>query len=512
MQIWQKIVYISVSFICGSLVPAYASLDMPAPGGVSMQSNWRQTVASLRPTHQPTILPLPRTTPSKPLHLSLREAILLALRNNPDVESSELQRVIDKFSLVVAHNHYMPQFSLGGAAVYARGAQPDYTINPGIELHTPIGTDIKATYTDEINGLSTGTSLGTTALTVTQPLFRGFGLAVNMAPWHDALDQEKINKLTFKSNIMSTVVQLISAYRQLVENYQQIDIQKRTLLRTEQQLKQNELKLKYGKAARSDVEQQKANYASTKVGMLKNITSLDQSYQNFLTVLGLNANATIIIDKKLPVEKVKIPSLDKCIALALKGNIPYQKALIGIKEKERAVMIAKNNAEWQLDLVANSSLNSLVHLNDPYRRSANLFDNTAPSIGFRFSVPINDVAAKQQIISAKIGLQQAQIQLAQAKAQLIRDITKKVKQLQNEQRTVQVSRTAVSLKQQTLKDAQIKLKYGRTTVFEVNTLQDALLEQETGLVQSEISLMNSVTDLNKQLGTTLKIWGVELRY
>src|SRR5581483_1619101 len=56
------------------------------------------------------ILPLPQTTIQKPKLLTLEDAIVLALRNNPLVRSARLQRISDQFALELANYAYEPQF------------------------------------------------------------------------------------------------------------------------------------------------------------------------------------------------------------------------------------------------------------------------------------------------------------------------------------------------------------------------------------------------------------------
>ncbi len=55
----------------------------------------------------------------KPIILTFKDAIYLALRNNPDLESAELDRVTDKYALVVAKNQFEPRVDM--QASYDRG-------------------------------------------------------------------------------------------------------------------------------------------------------------------------------------------------------------------------------------------------------------------------------------------------------------------------------------------------------------------------------------------------------
>ena len=50
-------------------------------------------------------------------HMSLREAILLALRYNPNIQNAELDRIIQRYQLRLANNEFELQYALGASGV-----------------------------------------------------------------------------------------------------------------------------------------------------------------------------------------------------------------------------------------------------------------------------------------------------------------------------------------------------------------------------------------------------------
>src|SRR5690349_19776255 len=73
--------------------------------------------------------------------LTLNDAILLALRYNPNIKNAEIQRIVDKFSLRVAENNYELNYALSGAANYNHSAQGgtvsesnNYSLTPAVNL------------------------------------------------------------------------------------------------------------------------------------------------------------------------------------------------------------------------------------------------------------------------------------------------------------------------------------------------------------------------------------------
>ncbi len=150
----------------------------------------------------------------------------------------------------VAHNEFEPQFTLGSTANYAWQSKPTYSLNAGVSVKTTLGTVLETSYGTSFTG-----GPGSTTITITQPLLKGVGWAYNIIDLTNAVDNEKVARLTFKSSIITVVDAVIKAYRTLVEDYNKPTIQGRTLLRIEQTVRQSELRVKARKLAPSDLLQ-----------------------------------------------------------------------------------------------------------------------------------------------------------------------------------------------------------------------------------------------------------------
>ncbi len=480
------------------ILPA-PSITAALTGQNSSKATSQQLTAELNSTIaelQQSSLPKPLVTSRKPLYLSMQEAILLTLRNNPDVLNDELDRVTQKFALIEEHwQQWEPQYSLAGSFNLPRGGQLSSALtSAGVSVNTPIGTSITAGYTNTDLFGHDGT--GSTAVTVTQHLLRGFGWAVNTANWYDDLDAEEINKLNFKANIISAVVSVIQNYRQLVENYNQLAIDKKQLKISKETLNEAQLKLQAGQLSKSDYVQQEAQYKTQQVQYIEEQASVYTAYAALLRNLGLNSDAKIVIDKKIIVEKRIIP-LKKAIRIALVGNIDYQTSLINLRSTERALIVAKNQALWQLDAAYTTAVGTGA---------------ATPEFALNWSIPINDKSLEQGILVAQINLEKARISLAQKKQDIVRDITTQIINLHNALQAIQIAQEQVKLQQQTVNNIRLKIKYGQSTVFELNTEQQNLIQYQNSLVQDQISYMNDLTNLYQKLGITLDIRHIKLRY
>src|SRR5690242_15063563 len=92
--------------------------------------------------------------------LSLNEAIMLAVRENPNVQTAQLGHVLQKFALEIQQWQFQPHFGLQAShtttktyAVTSNGYVTANTsgIQPSVSLLTPIGTQMNLTSTNSVS-------------------------------------------------------------------------------------------------------------------------------------------------------------------------------------------------------------------------------------------------------------------------------------------------------------------------------------------------------------------------
>ncbi len=450
-------------------------------------------------------LPRPQPTIRKEKLLTLNEAIILALRNNPTVENSRFQRISDKYALELANYAFEPQFDFSGNVTFTKGEKTGYNFNPGISLNTRAGTQLKLNNTTNLQGNQQE------EFTVTQPLLRGFG-KVNQFPWLDAQDTELVARQTFKNSIMQMVTQVINNYRQVVQDDNNLKVQQKALTRAEQTAEQYKLQINAGKMAASELLQEQTNLASTRLDFVRQKNSAEQNYQTLLDTLGLAPESKLKVDTNIHFEIYHPPSKDQAVALALNHNPQYVSQKVQLNSAERAVLSAKDNLRWQLDLSGSLTFASSPGSTSIAEGFQSLSPQSDPTAIISLSIPIRDISSKAALVNAKISLIQAQESLEQARRTLIRQVVNSLSDLNNQSEQLDIAKQGISLQRKNLEAEQIKQKYGQSTALNVNLIQDNLLQQEIDYVNSQISYLNSVTNFENLLGTTLDKWNIKMRY
>jgi outer membrane protein len=437
--------------------------------------------------------------PSQLKQLTLRDAILLALRNNPQIQSARLQRVVDKFSLEVARNEFWPHYGLSGSATYAQGETPQYRGSPEISLKTALGTQIVVTGQPALNN-NEGHSISVTA---TQPLLRGFGPAVNLAGYRNSKDNEEANKLSLKDRFQSIATEVITAYHQVVQDYNRLDVDQSSLNESEQTLHATHLQINAGKRPETDITQQDAQVAQQRFAITQDRNTIDQDTQKLLILLGLNPNAKITIDKKIDLSLQALPSKENSVQIAMCNNINYRKSLLTLKTKYRDLDVAKNDQLWNLSVTATNAQNILTRYQD---------FQTDRRVVLNLDIPLDDKPRQQTLVNAKTGLEQFKIDQKNTERQLVSDVITALRNLSAQREQITLAEKSVEYSEQSLHIAQKKFQYGRSSMFEVTSLQRQLTSQQQTLINQKITYLNTMAQFEQTLGTSLKRWGVDIIY
>lgn len=437
-------------------------------------------------------LPLPRKTVLPVRVLTLQDAIWLALRGNPDVEGFALDRITQKFGLLLTrYDLFEPHFDkVGFTASKQLGSGHHWTWSPTINtsLATPLGTQLGFSYANK----------DTYTFSATQPLLKGFGYYSHILPWRSALAEEASNKLAYKMNIIVVVRQVVQAYMGLVGQYNTLKSQQADFKETLLGLKQDALKVKAGDMAPSDYLRSKVQLESDRLNIVSTKNAVTQAYHDFLTTLGLRTDANINIEKTIHWRRYHVPGLKACIAIALQKNIGYQQAKLALANDQRALAIANNNLWPQLDVGETSTL-------EHHQKADNTVTLTA-------SIPINPMPERDAALNAKIAVEKAEIALKKIKQQVISDVTTQWTAVQAALRSIHIGMDLVKLDRKTLANTKLKLNYGMTTMFEYLSTQETVLSDEITLIGDQTSYITAVSALQQTMGTTLDVWHITLRY
>jgi outer membrane protein TolC len=462
----------------------------------------------------------PTTHTRKKLYLSLREAILLALRYNPNIQNAELDRIIQRYQLKLAHNEFELQYALSGTAQIEKSRYSgvgnavthSYMAAPEVNLKTKKGGQLIVNVDNNVAPIGTYNPL--LNLSYTQPLLRGFGLSANTAGLLDAIDNEWMNKLTLKQSVIDQITEVTTSYRLLVLSGNNLQNQQRQLQEANKSFKINEKKIAAGQLEPTANVQQSYQIESLNLMVEQAENDFRMAAQNLLQSIGLDPDMRLAVPNDLPVDKLVIPNVDESINQALNHNVQYLALKMVLRADERAYKVAKNQQLWQLDASANVQAGTLTGVDSTTPGINNIYNgrNLNESAGITLTIPLHDLNRRNQLIAAKVKLEKDRLNLIAAKRALITMIKNTINTIESQAKRYELAKRQVDLAAKSYALEKKKQQAGIASALDVNNTQNQLIQAQIGLIGAKISYLNQLSALQRILGTTLDYWKIKLRY
>jgi len=475
--------------------------------GASIAAASSACAQSLSPVPSPPSAPIPRG-PAVPL--SLTEAVAIGLRDNREIKSAYLERIVQKFDLVVAERRFVPVARISAQISDRRGngaGSDDTSASGGIDGSwlLPTGATVGFSW-GRFERLDSRTPdrTDTGSVSLDQPLLRGAGLDVNLAPLRSARIAERINKLSLESTVSGVVSSIIYSYRALLQAQEQVRLAELSLARTRTLLETNQALIEAGRMAAADIVQTQSELANQEVALFSAYRQRESAQLALLQLLALDQRTNIVAEDKVEAEKVVI-DLERAIGLGFDSRMDMLSQRLAIDQARQALMLARNNRLWDLSLTASvgrrEDVDPIVGALDP---------RTDSIVGLRLGIPLGDYGPRQAELRAETSLRTTQLryeELTDAVEAQIRDAVQTVEmnwlQLEAARRARDLTARALDLQQE-------KLKVGRASNFEVLSFQDSLRNADAQELSARIAYLNALTALDQQIGSTLETWRIQL--
>lgn len=465
-------------------------------------------------------LPVAPSTKSRQIHhLRLREAILLALRYNPNIQSAELDRIVQRYQLRLAHNEFEVQYALSGAAAVQKnryegvGSATNSSIlgAPEVDLKTAYGSQFSLNVENNVSNYNSYSPV--LNLSLTQPLLRGFGRDVNEVNLRNAIDNEDMNKLRLRQAVTDQITQVIIAYRALILSGNNLQNQRMQLEEANKTFSINERKIKAGQLEPTANIQQSYQIESLKLMVEQATNDFAIASQNLLGAIGLDPAMKLAVPNDVDIGTVKIPDQQQAVAIALANNMQYQALKMALRADERAYKAAQNEQLWQLDVGANvqTGMVSDVDGNNGLKGIYN-GHNINETAQIKLTIPIRDINRRSQLVNAKVQLEKDRLNLIAGRRALITAITNTITNIQSQARRYQLAVKQANLAAQSYSLEKKKLAAGISSALDVSNTQNQLIQAQSGLISAKIDYLNQIAALQQFLGTTLNEWQIKLRF
>lgn len=475
-------------------------------------------------THWIKLPTSPVVNNKKPQYLTIREAILLALRYNPNIQNAELDRIIQRYQLRIAHNEFELNYALGASGLVQKttfngvGSATNHTFlaSPVLDYKNKLGTRTSLSIENNVGYNNSYNPV--LSFSVTQPLLRGFGASVNEVGLLNAIDNEWLNKLNLQQSVVDQITQVIMAYRTLVLSGNNLENQHLQLSEAKKSYQINEKKIEAGQLEPTGNIQQSYQIESLSLMEAQAENDFKTASLDLLQTIGLDPNMHLLVPSDVQLDNVTIPDLKQSIEIALNHNTQYLAKKVALSADERAYKVAKNQQLWQLDVSGNVQSGVVNNVSGiptgPYSGFRGIYsgNNITKAAQLVLTIPLHDINRRSQVINAKVQMEKDRINLIAAKNELITIITNTINNIQSLAKRYQLAQKQVKLAEQLYSLEKKKQEAGISSTLEVNNSQNQLIQAQSGLISAKIAYLNQLSALQRTLGTTLDYWHITLRY
>lgn len=397
-------------------------------------------------------LPTSPTPTGKLIHLSLKDAILLALRYNPNIQSAYLDRIIQRYQLRLAHNEFELQYALAGAvgvnhnyfSGVGHSTNQTFLLSPEINLRTQYGTQVALNIENNVSAWNAYNPM--LNLSITQPILRGFGLEANDVRLLDAKDNELLNKINLKQGVGDQVAEVITTYRSLILSGNNLENQRRQLVEAKKTYSINEKKIAAGQLEPTGNIQQSYQVESINLMVEQGENEFKNATQTLLQTIGLDPSLRLSVPSDVTVSQLVIPDLQQSLKQVFYSNAQYRAQKLLLRADERAYKAAKNQQLWQLDLNANAQTSTVSNV-DSNNGVNGIYDGHTynDSINLKLTIPIRDLPRNNELITAKIKLEKDKLALLALKRALTTSVTNTINTIASQARQTQLAEKQVNL-------------------------------------------------------------------
>ena len=417
---------------------------------------------------------------------TLRQCIDYAVEHNIQIKQQDINRMQREIDVNTARNSRLPDLSASASENLSFGR----------------GLTANNTYSNT-NTSSTSFSLGTSV-----PLFTGYRIPRTLE-----LNQLNLQAATedlekAKNDIRMQVAQ---AYVQILYSMELCDVAQRQIHIDSLQLFRLTEMLRNGKASGSEVAQQEASLAQSR------LTATQAESDRQLALLALSQ----LLELPSPQEfSIVRPTVDNAARLApltaqLSPDAIYAEAVM-VKPEVRAEQYRLEGTEKSIAIARSAKLPSLsfqAGLGTNYYTSSGmpsdglfkqLNNNFSQYVGLNLSVPIfNRNETRNNIRQAKLNQQLQQLQLENTKKALYKEIQQAYYNALTASAQYESSHEARHSQEEAFRLMQAKYEYGKATITEFNESKNNLMKAESDLVRAKYEYLYQTSLLDFYRGRPL---------
>ncbi len=503
--------------------------------------------------------------------LTLKEAIYIALQNNPNLKATELDPVASMETVREANGTFDPNLTAQGdveksvvpvtSALQTGGAtgfmQKFYDWNFGINKVSAITNGTYGITFNNDRALSNSTFSGVNpsyspslALSLSQPLLQNFGWRFATINVQIAESGQKQAQWNYGQSLQDFVQRVGGDYWNVVLGEENLQVARAALRFNLDLVRQNSISVKVGTLAPIDLQEAQSAAATSEA----NVYTAEANLKNFRTQLRqdvmLNPYGTFLPEEIQPLTR---PNPQEKILVdeehALELAVQYRPSLGSMREAIRDALLqvkfSENQVLPQLNLGAQFGLTSVAGTT-PCQRSftgtttgnctvpnplpppTTLPGNRLPFGGvygdalnrlwgfsfynyaavLTFQMPLDNAVPRAALAQARVLYEQQRMFYRAALSQAVIDVQSSLANLYADEKRAQATAQATYYARQSLHDEQVRFRVGMATTHDLLQFQQEEVSAEGNEVQADVDLENAKLALGHADGTLLQAFNI----
>jgi outer membrane protein len=504
--------------------------------------------------------------------ITLKEAIYIALRNNPQIQAAQLDPVAAVETIREANGTFDPNLTsqldvvknvtpttsilqTGGAVGFS---QKLYDWNFGMNKVSALTNGTLGVTFNSQRALSNSAFSSVNpsytpslALSVSQPLLQSFGWKFATINVRIAESGQKQAQWNYDQALQDFVQRIGGEYWNVVLSEENLDVARAALRFNQDLVRQNAIAVKVGTLAPLDLQEAQSAQATAEANVFTAEANLQAGRSQLRQDVMLNPAGTFLPQNLEPSTR---PNPQEPVAeseeRALEIAVQYRPSLAGLREAIRNTLLqvkfAENQTLPQLNLGAQIGVTSTAgtapclpsvfkgitqNCNTPaaappfpngsrlpfggiYGDALNSmwnfsFYNYAAVVSFQ--MPLDNAVARAALSQARIQYEQSRLTYRAALSQAVVDVQTAIANLYADQKRAQATAQATYFSRQALHDEEVRFRVGMATTHDLLQFQEEEVSAEGNQVQAEVDLENAKLALRHAEGTLLQAFNIEFQ-
>lgn len=466
------------------------------------------------------------------LRIGLVDCIAFALKSNSEIKIKRIEPKLKEDEIKIAKADFEPTFSTDWTldsnskqSTLTSGADisknRDIDFNAGISGKLITGAEYDIDFLNKKHKSNAATQrinpYYTTEpkITITQPLFRDFGILVNRADIIIAQNDKQESEEIFKSTVIEIISKTKIVYYDYIYELKNYSIAELSLQRAEDLLEIN--KARYAKGLVSSVdllETETAVFRLEKV-LISAESKLRKTEDELKLITNLvddpkiwNAKIELIDELEFSARggfafggEIQEVNLIKSLNDAFENRADYLAAKIDLESRDIKVKTAKNALYPTVDLTGSFGLNGL---GEDYKGAVNKVDSDYEdwSVGLEISIPWGG-SERAKYNKVKLEKTQALFAFKRLEQNIILDVRDNAREVDIQYRQVLAAELSKEKENKNYEAQKERYAVGEVSVHDMLDYQDKLAQAKLDYIKALIDYNTAIVNLDKAEGLTL---------